>query len=65
MAQIDQSVVVPTSRRWLWLALRTAVCVIGAATLAAAVAFAIWGKAWIANALVVAPNAGKIVPNRG
>lgn len=57
--QIEMLVIVPTARRWFGVVLRMGVCVIGAATLAAAVAFAIWGQSWIANALVLAPNAGK------
>jgi pimeloyl-ACP methyl ester carboxylesterase len=46
-------------RRWLTLAARTAASILGAAFFIVAIAFAIWGKGWNANALVVAPNAGR------
>ena len=49
----------PSKHRWLTLATRTTASVLGAAFLAVAIAFAVWGKGWIAGALVVAPNAGK------
>jgi pimeloyl-ACP methyl ester carboxylesterase len=49
----------PPKRRWLTLAARTIACVVGAAALLIAIAFSIWGKGWIASALVVAPNAGR------
>jgi|SoiMethySBSTD1v2_1073268.scaffolds.fasta_scaffold03667_12 uncharacterized protein len=49
----------PSKRRWLTLATRTTVSVLGAAFLIAAIAFTLRGKGWIAHALVVAPNAGR------
>ena len=43
----------------LTLALRIVVSALGAAFLLCAVVFTIWGKGWIATAIVKAPNAGR------
>jgi pimeloyl-ACP methyl ester carboxylesterase len=41
------------------IALRTAVSALGTVLLFGAVAIAVWGKGWIATAIVVAPNQGR------